>query len=104
MTRRGERLDAQPSTSISISHFPVRDYASFERKIVAGGAAYGRNSELDPGVGAAWRRLYEVWRQGGLRAWYDEQLVGEEQIVRRLADGALVEHDSIFRVLGRGGP
>ncbi len=103
VSRRGEVLDAQPCASISISHFPVRDYASFERKIVNGGAAYGRNTELDPAIGAVWRRLYEVWRQGELRAWYGDQLIDEEQLAQRLANGALVEDDFLRRALKSGG-
>ena len=88
-----------PVESITISHFPVRDFAAFERKIVNGGAALARNSNLDPGVSATWRWLYEVWRRGGLRDWYDRHLLRPEQIAERRARGTLVKDDSVLRAL-----
>jgi glycosyltransferase involved in cell wall biosynthesis len=70
----GERLD---DGSIEILHFPMRSYAQFENKIVKGGQAYARNRELPERMGRTWRRLYEVWEQGGLRAHYDESVVSD---------------------------
>ena len=98
-TRSGTALAACPAESIRISHFPVRDFAAFERKIVNGGAAYARNISLDPSVGRSWRWLYELWRRGGLRDWYDRQLLCPEQIAERLAEGSLVLDDSVLRVV-----
>ena len=31
-----------------------------------------------PRTGRTWRRLYEVWEQGGLRDHYAEQVAGED--------------------------
>jgi hypothetical protein len=70
----GERLDDR---TIEILHFPMRTYGQFENKIVKGGRAYLRNRELPQAKGRTWRRLYEVWEQGGLRDHYDENLAGE---------------------------
>jgi len=98
-TRSGKPLATYPTAAIRISHFPVRDFAAFERKIVSGGAAYARNTTLDPSVGRSWRWLYEVWRRGELREWYDSQLLGPAQIAERLADGTLVIDDSVLRTL-----
>ena len=70
----GERLD---NGSIEILHFPMRTYAQFENKIVKGGRAYARNSELPERIGRTWRRLYETWEQGELRDHYDQNVVGE---------------------------
>jgi glycosyltransferase involved in cell wall biosynthesis len=70
----GERLD---DGSVEILHFPMRTYAQFENKIVKGGRAYLRNRELPQAKGRTWRRLYEVWEQGGLRAHYDENVAEE---------------------------
>jgi hypothetical protein len=62
---------------IEILHFPMRSYGQFENKIVKGGRAYARNKELPEKIGRTWRRLYETWEQGGLRAHYDENVVGD---------------------------
>jgi hypothetical protein len=70
----GERLD---DGSIEILHFPMRTYAQFENKIVKGGHAYLRNRELPQAKGRTWRRLYEVWEQGGLRDHYDENVAAD---------------------------
>jgi glycosyltransferase involved in cell wall biosynthesis len=70
----GERLD---DGSIEILHFPMRSYAQFENKIMKGGRAYARNRELPERMGRTWRRLYETWEQGGLRAHYDASVVAE---------------------------
>jgi hypothetical protein len=70
----GERVD---DGSIQILHFPMRTYAQFENKIVKGGRAYARNRELPQATGRTWRRLYEIWEQGGLREHYDESLVAD---------------------------
>src|SRR5436309_2568868 len=70
----GARLD---DGSIEILHFPMRTYAQFENKIVKGGRAYLRNRELPQAKGRTWRRLYEVWEQGGLRDHYDENVAAD---------------------------
>jgi Glycosyl transferase family 2 len=70
----GERLD---DGTIEILHFPMRTYAQFENKIVKGGRAYLRNRELPQAKGRTWRRLYEVWEEGGLRDHYDENVAGD---------------------------
>ena len=70
----GQRLD---DGSIEILHFPMRTYAQFENKIKKGGRAYLRNRELPQAKGRTWRRLYEVWEEGGLRAHYDENVAAD---------------------------
>ncbi len=99
VSRSGVLLPAEATQTIAISHFPVRGYAAFERKIASGGAAYARNTEADPGDGASWRWLYDLLREGGLRAWYERQILTEDGIARGLADGALVIDDSVLRTL-----
>jgi hypothetical protein len=70
----GAKLD---DGAIEILHFPMRSYAQFENKIVKGGRAYARNKELPEKIGRTWRRLYETWEQGGLRSYYDENVIGD---------------------------
>jgi glycosyl transferase family 2 len=98
-SRLGRPLADAESAMIVISHFPVRDYAAFEHKIATGGAAYTRNTELDPGIGATWRWLYQVWLQGGLRDWYDRQLLRPEQIIAGLGEGKLVRDETVLHAV-----
>jgi hypothetical protein len=97
--RSGAPLPALVTDRVSISHFPVRGYAALERKIRLGGAAYARNTELGPAVGAHWRWLYELLGRGELRDWYDGQLHAQERVERGLAEGTLVFDDSVARAL-----
>jgi Glycosyl transferase family 2 len=100
VSRAGVELAARPIDAIAISHFPIRDFPSFERKIMHGGAAYERNTELAPEVGNTWRWLYALWRQGELKAWYDRQLLQPDQIAVGLASGALIRDESVLRAVG----
>lgn len=101
VARAGLPLAAEPCASIRIAHYPVRDYASFENKIAKGGGAYARNTELGAGVGATWRFLYELWRAGKLRAWYDQQVLTSDRTVEGLASGTLVEDTTLAKALRR---
>jgi hypothetical protein len=91
----GERLD---DGSIEILHFPMRSYSQFENKIVKGGQAYARNRELPERMGRTWRRLYEVWQQGGLRAHYDESVVSDPGRDDLVADTRLKDYLGELRV------
>ena len=65
-----------------------------------GGAAYARNT-----IARSLRRkvvalaVSSCGGRGGLRDWYDRQLLCPEQIAERLADGTLVIDDSVLRTL-----
>lgn len=98
--RSGVTLAAHPTNAIAISHFPIRDFPSFERKIMHGGAAYERNTELGSEEGATWRWLYALRRQGGLKAWYDRQLLQPDQISEGLAGNTLIRDESVLRAVG----
>ena len=99
VARAGAPLAATPTDRIVISHFPLREYAAFERKIALGGSAYARNTELGPGVGATWRWLYELLQRGDLREWYEQQLLTDVRVIEGLANGSLVVDDSVPRTL-----
>ena len=74
---------------VEIHHFPVRNYAEFENKIVKGGRALLRNVALPERVAITWRRLYLRWQAGGLPAWFAEQQLTPENIQAGLASGEL---------------
>jgi hypothetical protein len=99
---RGEvPLDTRPSDTLRIAHFPIRDYEAFERKIALGGAAYERNRELPPSVGATWRRLHALWQQQGLRSWYEKQRLTPEALAQGLAAGTLLVEDRVAQAVRR---
>lgn len=85
--------------ALEILHFPLRSYAQFENKIVKGGEAYRRNTELPSGVGQTWRRLYEKYEMGALRSYYDEQALSSAMIADGLANGSLVEDRRLINYL-----
>lgn len=84
---RGPALRDAP---LEILHFPVRTLAQFENKIVKGGAAYERNTELPERYGHQWRSLYDAQRRGELAALYERAVLGPEAIAQGVAEGALV--------------
>jgi hypothetical protein len=75
---------------IEILHYQLRGWEHFRNKIVLGGAAYARNTELPENVGRGWRLLYDLHQQGKLREYYDQQLVSEEDRREGLLDGRYV--------------
>jgi hypothetical protein len=98
--RGGMMLDSGPCP-LRILHYPARSYRQFENKIVKGGAAYARNSELPPDTGATWRHLYSCWQAGGLRAFYRQMMRSPSALERGLASGELVHDDTLLEILRR---
>ena len=99
VTRGGRPVETTPAETISISHYPTRDYPSLERKVVNGGVALARNNELEPEMGLAWRRLYDVWREGRLKDWYEGEVLAPSELEERMADGRLFLDDRVLRTL-----
>ncbi len=99
---RVRRRRAPPSAAapITILHFPVRSRAQFHNKIVKGGAAYARNTELPYGYGMAWRRLYQLHLEGRLDEAYDSALLTDDQVAAGLAAGELVRDRRLIAALG----
>ena len=91
------------AAALRILHFPLRSYRQFEAKIVKGGAAYQRNTELDPAMGNTWRRLYAQYQAGTLPDYYTQQAIREPQLARALTEGLLLE-DTRLRDRLRGLP
>jgi hypothetical protein len=81
-----------PDSPITVLHFPVRSRAQFFNKIANGGAAYARNRELPPEIGAAKRHLYALYQAGDLETVFWKELFTREDVADGLARGTLV-HD-----------
>lgn len=97
----GGQLAPSAAAPVTILHFPVRSRAQFFNKIVKGGAAYTRNTELPYSDGMAWRRLYQLYLDGRLDEAYASALLSDEQIAGGLAAGALVRDRRLIDALGR---
>ena len=82
---------------ISILHFPQRAYEQFENKIAKGGAAYIRNTYLPENIGATWRHLYDIWRRGELRRYYEQSLPSTAELQQGLESGQLVRDERLKR-------
>jgi hypothetical protein len=96
--RAGVPLPAVPGP-LRILHYPLRSYRQFENKIIKGGAAYARNTELAPDIGSTWRNLHEVWQRGGLRTRYIEMMLSAQAIESRLQCGDLYYDDTVRNAL-----
>lgn len=80
---------------ITILHFPLRSYRQFENKIVNGGQAYERNTELGIEVGDAWRYLYGLYQAEGLPQFYRDR----ERRIQATSTSDLVRDDRLRRFL-----
>lgn len=105
------RRSAKPITSvpgqISILHFPQRTYEQFENKIAKGGAAYARNEKLSENIGATWRHLYNIWRRGELRRYYEQSLPSAAELQQGLETGKFTQDERLkrfFEMQGRRQP
>ena len=79
----GRALDTTHA-SLDLLHFPMRSYEKFERTVVNGGAASERNTDHPVG---RWEGLYQIWKRGELRAYFDAQVPDEDAIEAGLRDG-----------------
>jgi glycosyl transferase family 2 len=88
---RGSALAVAPGLQpIVIFHAPLRSWPQLENKVVKGGAAYARNRELPGAVGDAWRSLYDLHAQGGLRGWYDAQVPDDRARRQGVEEGRFI--------------
>jgi glycosyltransferase involved in cell wall biosynthesis len=95
----GGQLAPCAPAPITILHFPVRSRAQFFNKVVKGGAAYARNTELDYAIGKTWRHLYQLYQEDRLDQAFEMELMTEEQIARGLATGVLVRDERLIGAL-----
>ena len=88
---KGVAGETRDTDAIEIFHFPMRDFAQFERKIVTGARALAENREIDWEIGHTWRRLYALQQDGRLREYWDERVVTDAAASRAFEAGTHVE-------------
>jgi 2-polyprenyl-3-methyl-5-hydroxy-6-metoxy-1,4-benzoquinol methylase len=98
----GGTMDPGP---LEILHFPTRSPDQLENKIVLGGAAYERNTELPPEIGNRWRQLYEDHKAGRFpnlvaKLFHDDP----DEVQAGVADGRYVEDLRVTQLLDRIAP
>lgn len=80
---------------IEILHFPLRTRKQFIQKILAGGAAYERNTELAQNVGGTWRHLYKELHDNGLAHFFDENILDTKRLEKNLHEGNLIREERL---------
>ncbi len=75
---------------LEILHFPMRSYAQFERKVIQTGIGYEQLDDRSPGIGRDQLKLLQVYRENGLRQYYEEALIDEAAPGRGREDGSVV--------------
>jgi glycosyltransferase involved in cell wall biosynthesis len=80
---------------IEILHFPMRSYEKFEQNILNGGRANERNPERPV---KRWEQLYALWKQGGLRKYFNDQVPDSDLIDIGLRDGRFVIDERLKRM------
>lgn len=76
---------------IEIFHFPIRNYAQLENKIIKGGAAYEKNKELPNSIGDTWKKLYKEYKcKGNLQSYFNKNLHNEKRLKEELESGSLI--------------
>jgi glycosyltransferase involved in cell wall biosynthesis len=95
----GDRAVPTVAAPITILHFPVRSHAQFLNKIVKGGAAYARNTDLDPAIGKTWRSLYQVYLDGKFDEAYAREVLTDGQIANGVERGTLVRDERLAEAL-----
>jgi glycosyltransferase involved in cell wall biosynthesis len=76
------------TSDLEILHFPLRSRAQYIRKIENGGKAYSNNTDLDPAVGATWRRQYAELQETSTLAFVEENIISDAALQRLLSEGA----------------
>ena len=88
--------------ALAIFHFPFRSRRQYVNKIVKGGSAYARNTELSAAMGETWRSHYELYLAGRLDEAIASEVFSEEAIEQGLAAGALVRDERLIAALPAG--
>jgi hypothetical protein len=75
---------------LEIFHFPMRSYEQFERKVIQTGIGYETLEHRSPEVGRDQLKLLALYREHGLREYYERALLDEAALERGLEDGSIV--------------
>jgi hypothetical protein len=86
----GELLPAPAGELIEIFHFPMRSYDQFERKVIQTGIGYEKLEHRGFEEGGDQLKLLEIYRENGLREYYEQALLDDTQLRRGLESGAIV--------------
>ena len=73
---------------VEILHYPLRSYEQFEAKVRNGGRALERHP--DPDFNPHLRRLYELYREGGLPDLYFSQVLDDAAVDSGIEEGRLL--------------
>jgi hypothetical protein len=87
----GAHLRPTPNSEmLEVFHFPMRSYEQFERKVVQTGVGYEKLEHRSPDVGRDQLNMLQVYRENGLRRYYDDALLDERALQRAVGDGEVV--------------
>jgi Glycosyl transferase family 2 len=89
---------SQPA-AITIFHFPVRSAAQFRRKVLQGGAAYAKNTDISDQTGWHWRRWYRKMTTNGLDVAIADALPSNNQLQSDLSEGRVVRDLTISEIV-----
>lgn len=76
---------------VEILHFPIRSESQIINKILLGGAAYERNTDLPSNIGKTWRDLYHRYKaDGDLSNYITKSVYDDNKISAGLDNGTIL--------------
>lgn len=84
---------------ITILHFPIRSPTQIANKIIKGGAAYARNTDLPWQIGATWRHYYDQYLRGELDQVWERACLSAGQVASGIASGELMLDERLLYAL-----
>jgi hypothetical protein len=85
----------------SILHFPYRRFEQYQSKIRLGGAAYARNTQLQPAIGRTWREQHKIVDQPELTAFWSDLQWSPQRCIRGEMRGELFREPRLRATLQR---
>ena len=85
----------------SILHFPYRRFEQYQSKIRLGGAAYARNTQLQPSIGRTWREQHRLVDRPELAAFWRDLQWSPQQCIRGEMRGELFREPRLRSILQR---
>jgi glycosyl transferase family 2 len=86
----GEVVKPATTANLTILHFPIRTKEQFVARVKVHGEAY-RQTDLPPDIGAAKRRLYDLLKEDGLKAYLGEKMLSDNDLTAAVGRGEAVE-------------